>query len=337
MNGNWLDWLAGGGSAAGQAGEQRRSLARALLLMAVGALSSAALVAIGILLFGDFGETEGRILLTVLAIAGYSLLGLAATTALGRAPIWLAPTGLGVSAVGFVLFVALIWTEPAGSLLGRLMGTCSVVAVAIAHAALLLLLTRQAGGTAAAQVRRATLVASSVLTAMLVVILLADWEPPELYGRLLGAVAVLTVLGSLLVPILWKLSAGAAGVAPKGWESGAAEAEAVGGARLDLRYRGRTFIVQAVECEYPERGCAVEAWELARGRRAPVAGLGDLGAPDEPHAALGGAVQRIAAIVDEDERARRSLAEASGAPRRADRVPGAASSGLIDGSRLKAG
>jgi hypothetical protein len=294
----WHAPFAEFGSTTGRSGGQRRSLARALLLLAIGALSLAALVAIGILLFGDFGETEGKILLTVLAIAGYSLLGLAATTALGREPLWLAPTGLGVSAVGFVLAVSLIWTTPEGSVLGRLMGTFLVLAVAMAHAALLLLLTRHAGGTAAEQVRRVTLVASSVLTAMLVVILLADWEPPELYGRLMGAVAVLAVLGSLLVPILWKLSAGA-GVAPeRGWGSGAAETETGAGARLDLRYQGRTFVVRAFEREHPTAGFAVEAREVAGGGRKPVAGLADQATHDDPHAALGFAVQRITTVVD---------------------------------------
>src|SRR5688572_20751318 len=227
MGRRWHDWFKDRGSEPDQAGEQRRLLARALLLMAIAALSLAALAAIVILLFGSFGETEGKILLTVLAIAGYSLTGLAATTALGRAPLWLGPTGLGVSAVGFVLAVSLIWTTPEGSLLGRLMGTFFVLAVAIAHAALLLLLTRHVGEKSVLIARRATLVASSVLSVMIIVPMLSAWEPAAGYFRLLGAVAVLAVLGTLLVPILWKLAAGAD--APRGWATGAVEAEGAGG------------------------------------------------------------------------------------------------------------
>src|SRR4051812_39583356 len=90
---------------------QRRSLTRAFLLLTIVALSSAALVAIGILLFGGFGDTAGKILLTVTAIAGYSLLALAATTALEREPGWLGPNGLGVSGAGFLLTLWLIWSD----------------------------------------------------------------------------------------------------------------------------------------------------------------------------------------------------------------------------------
>lgn len=45
---------------------------------------------------------------TAVAVAGYSLTGLAATIVLGRRPTWLAPLGLGASAAGFVPMVALI-------------------------------------------------------------------------------------------------------------------------------------------------------------------------------------------------------------------------------------
>jgi hypothetical protein len=286
---------------------QRRSLARALLLLTIGALCLAALVAIGILLFGNFGETEGKILLTVVAIAGYSLLGLAATTALGRGPGWLGPLGVGVSAVGFILFVGLIWIAPEGSLLGRLMGTFLILAVAIAHAALLLLLTRRTSGGPVGTVRRATLAASAVLTGMIVVPILTEWEPSGIYVRLLGTIAVLAALGTLLVPILWKLTAGAD--AQKGQTAGEAKSDSAGTVSLELRYRGRIFTVEATERGRPTPGFAVVAWEVTSAGREPVALLADQDFQEDSHIALASAVRQITAEVDRDDRTTRPLAE----------------------------
>jgi hypothetical protein len=305
----WHAAFAELGPAAGQTDGQRRALARALLLLAIGALCLAALVAIGILLFGNFGETEGKILLTVVAIPGYSLLALAATTALGRIPVWLGPLGLVVSAVGFVLFVGLIWTTPEGALLGRLMGTFLVLAVALAHAALLLLLTRRIGEGPVHTVRRATLAASSVLTVMIIVPLLSEWEPPGTYFRLMGTMAVLTVLGTLLMPILWRLTGGAG--AAKGWIAAVAEAEVAPGAQMEVRYKGRSFVVHAVACAPPTPGFAVAVWEVTPAGREPVAGLTNHGVHDDAPAALAFAVQQITEAVDEDDRNAGSAAMSS--------------------------
>lgn len=300
MKYDWLDWFTEQAATTGTADGRRRSLARVLLVLTVGSLCLAALVAITVLLFGDFGETEGKILLTVLALAGYSLLGLGAATAAGRKPSLLAPSGLGISAGGFVLFVVQTWAEPDGELIVRLTSTFLALAVAIAHAALLLLLTRHAGGTAAEQVRRATLAASSVLTVMIIVPLLTTWEPSETYLRLMGAMAVLTVLGSLLVPIVWTLAGRDAGQNER--EPGARRVGGDGRTLLDLRYMGRTFAVQVDERDAPPRGFAVAAWEITAVGREPVLGLEEQGVINGRHAALAFAVQRIAEAVDRGSR-----------------------------------
>jgi hypothetical protein len=64
---------------------------RLVLLAVAGLLTAAAALAIGILLFGDFGSTEGRILATTALLAGYGLLtraarGLRAVDAAGGNP-----------------------------------------------------------------------------------------------------------------------------------------------------------------------------------------------------------------------------------------------------------
>lgn len=286
----------------GLAGGRRHSLARALLLTVIAALCIAALVAIGLLLFGNFGETEGKILLTTLAIAGYSLLGLAATTALGRETFWLGSLGLGVSAIGFVLFVSLIWINPQGDLLGRLMGTFLVLAIAIAHAALLLLLTRRGGERGVLAVRRLTLLTSSALSLMIIFPIVSGWEPGQLYARAMGAVAVLTVLGSLLVPVLRKLAG----------ETSAPEAETEARDRLEIRYRDRTFVVQTYRAQ---AGFAIDAWEVVKGARAPSLALPQTAPFPDGHAALAFAVQHITSSVDDEDLPRQRFATRRGAAR----------------------
>lgn len=290
MRGSWRDLFTDRGLETEHGGVRQRSLARALLVMVIGALCLAALVAIGLLLFGNFGETEGKILLTTLAFAGYSLLGLAATSALGREPTWLGPLGLVVSAIGFVLCVSLIWVGPESELLGRLMGAFLVLGVAIAHASLLRFMTRDVSEGSVVTVRAATLVASSTLSAMIIVLILSGWEPGGVYFRILGVVAVLAVLGSLLVPVLWKLAGGT--LAPK--------AEAPASDQLEVRYKGRTFVVRSGYRAEPPAGFTVEAWEIVNGGREPVREVAGTEPLPDPHGALALAVRNITAAVDSD-------------------------------------
>ena len=273
---------------------RRRSLARALAVAAVGALCLAALVAIVIFLFGQFGETEARLLGTAVSVAGYSLTGLAATTMLGRRPTWLAPLGLGASGAGFVLMVTLIWTSPNDGLLPRATMSVLVLAVAISHAALLL--PRRADLPLPGVVLRATLAASAVLAAMLIALILFAMEPGEFYFRLLGVAAVLDVLGTLLVPILRKVGSGDASAAP------VPRLEAGDGAgpdfAMEVKFRGRTFSARATRATPPDSGFAAKAWEVTNAGQAPIAILAGAARCEEPHEALALAVLHIARVVD---------------------------------------
>jgi hypothetical protein len=273
------------------------ALARALVAAAVGTLCLAALVAIGIFLFGEFGETEARLLGTAVTVTGYSLTGLAATTALGRRPTWLAPLGLGASVVGFVLMVALIWTTPDDGLLPRATMSALVLAVAIAHAALLL--PRRADFPLPGAVLRATLAASAVLAAMLIVLILTAVEPGEFYFRLLGVAAVLVVLGTLLVPISRKVAGGKVGSGP------GAQSEAGEGPGHDLEmavtFKGRSFAARATRDGFTGRGFVAEAWEIASTGRDAIASLAQTTPLDDPYEALALAVLYIARTADVGE------------------------------------
>jgi hypothetical protein len=282
--------VAGAGFASQGAREQRRTLLRVFAVMAVSALCLAALVSIVIFLFGSFGETERRLLATALAVAGYSLTGLAATTRIGRRPVWLGPLGIGVSGLGFVLAISLIWTSPEGDLLVRLTGSVTVLAIAIAHASLLL--PHRPDQRLTAAVLAATLVMLGVLAAMLIVQMLFALEPSDWYLRWMGVVAVLTVLGTLLVPILRKVTAkpGEPAAAGPAAQAGEAEAEAV---RMMIQFSGRTFEVQATYREAPLPGYAAGVWEISAGGKVGVPDLPPVAPQPDPYTAMSHAVLHL--------------------------------------------
>ena len=94
---------------------------RILLLVVAGLLTASALLAIGILLVGHFGSTEGRILGTTALLAGYGIVALPAVMLLDQGrfrPLALASATLAV--VGAVLALALVWTPSAGDTFGRI-------------------------------------------------------------------------------------------------------------------------------------------------------------------------------------------------------------------------
>jgi hypothetical protein len=169
---------------------------RLLLRGIVAALTATALLAVGILLFGDFGETEGKILGTTAMLAGYGLLALPAGFLVDqRRFAWLAWAVLGLAAAGFAVAATTVWTE-AGETLGKATLTVTVFAVAA---------TQAAAQLAGRRTTRALFAASVALVlAVAVMASAAAWGEIDssVYYRLLGAIAVLDVLVVALQPIL---------------------------------------------------------------------------------------------------------------------------------------
>lgn len=270
--------------------ERRRTLLRVFAVMAVSALCLAALVSIAIFLFGSFGETETRLLATALAVAGYSLTGLAAATRIGRRPGWLGPLGIGVSGFGFFLTTSLIWVAPEGDLLSRLAGSVTVLAIAIAHASLLL--PRHPDRRVTASVLAATLAMLALLAAMLITLMLFALEPGDWYFRWLGVVAVLTVLGTLLVPILRK-SVAKPGEPPAVIQAAPAVEAQAEPVRVVIQFSGHTFEVEAAYRDAPHPGYWVEVWEIFAGGRVGVADLPLVAPQPDPYTAISLAVLQV--------------------------------------------
>ena len=175
---------------------------RFLLLAVAGLLSASALLAIGILLLGHFGDTEGRILSTTALLAGYGLVALPSTILLdqGRSRS-LAYTGLGLALVAAALSMAAVWTEDPPEWLGKTMGTAAVVAVVAAQVAALTARRRDGDPVYVRRLFAFSCVLAAVVAAMAAAAIW--WEIDSSgYYRVFGAVFVLDLLTVALQPIL---------------------------------------------------------------------------------------------------------------------------------------
>ena len=186
------------------AGVSMTALRTVFLRVVVASLSVTAVVAIVALLVGDFGETEGRILLTTASIAFFSLLSLPAGVLLdqGRlAPIAWAVFGL--SAAGLLLALEIVWVEwddPRDAVWKALV---VVAAFDAALAQIAATQSRRVPSDPAWVIRLAQLSAASGLLLAALISLAALLEiDHDGYYRALAAVAVATVLFALLQPIL---------------------------------------------------------------------------------------------------------------------------------------
>lgn len=185
-----------------------RTARRSAIIAIVVSLSLSALIGIITLLSGDFGETQGKVLLTTLLLAGFSITVLCHLAVVGRALQVVGFVGVGVSAVALVAGLLLIWrdwgnyddVEP----LLKTFGVFGVLAVSFAHANLLLLLGQRRNQT----VRLLLYITVAIIGAVALLLCLpiatggeipgdnGDW-----YWRLLGVVAILDVLGSIVLPV----------------------------------------------------------------------------------------------------------------------------------------
>jgi hypothetical protein len=185
---------------------------RVLLLIVVAALCAAAAFAIAVLVMGEFGPTQGRILTTSGAVAAFGLLSLPAAVLLdqGRSRP-LAGALIAAAALGFALFVVMIWSgdDPPATLVRTVASVC-VVAVALAQSAAVWARRRDDDP----RVVRGLLAASWALAgALALVVIVAVWLQIDsaVYYRLLGVLVVLDLLLVALQPTLARLHAARAG------------------------------------------------------------------------------------------------------------------------------
>jgi MFS family permease len=175
---------------------------RLVLLAVAGLLIAAAALAIGILLFGDFGSTEGRILATTALLGVYGLLALPAAILRdqGRKPA-LAAAVIVLALAAASLTIATVWSDEPSDAVGKALGTINGLLVAAVQPAALTLRRREHDAPVVRMLFAASSALVLVLASMLTVLLWAELDS-ERYGRIFGALIVLDVLLVALQPIL---------------------------------------------------------------------------------------------------------------------------------------
>jgi hypothetical protein len=178
-------------------------LRRIFLLGAAAIVSVAALVAIGTVLSGDFGETEGRIFATLATTFAAGSTVLAGLACLGRGvsrPLGVA--GVVLASAGFLLWSAEIWGEYDSDGYWKLVGVLTAWTLA-----LLVVMTTRLMLTSPALVRRlypATAAAAAGAAALASVMILREqgdgWQ-------LFAVLLILALLGEALAPILERFTA----------------------------------------------------------------------------------------------------------------------------------
>jgi hypothetical protein len=178
------------------------SVKHLLLHLFIGTLVLAALVGIYVLLFGTFGKTEEKILLTTLSISYFSVTSLACAAAFEkRRYLLLSIPGLVVSIAGFAIFLPSLW---AGWLdhdpIARITAILAVFSFSFAQACLLSLVSLE---RRAAWVYYAAVAAILALAAIISVMILRDQGDWLL--RLAGTVGIVDGCLSLCIPVLHRL------------------------------------------------------------------------------------------------------------------------------------
>lgn len=183
-------------------------LKRTFLLGVIGSLSLAALLGIWAFLFGNFGDTEFKIIMTTLTAALFSMTSLGAAVVLERGRWRIGMIGtFALSGLGLVIYLLMIWIEPSWQWYWyewtfKVMVIIAVWAVALPHMALLSLATLKGlyrwvrRGAVGAVLSLATLITLGVI-----------FEPNEdFWIRLVGVFGILTALGTIIVPVLVKVA-----------------------------------------------------------------------------------------------------------------------------------
>ena len=175
---------------------------RVLLLVVAGLVSAVAALAIGILLFGDFGSTEGRILATTALLAGYALLTLpAAILRDQRRHPRLTTLVVALAVAGAALASTAVWLNEPSDTLGKTIGTVTACLLAAVQVSALAARRREQDPRTVRGLFAASSVLAGVVAAMFAVLMWAEIDR-EGYARVFGALIVLDALLVVLQPIL---------------------------------------------------------------------------------------------------------------------------------------
>jgi hypothetical protein len=187
-----------------QDGQLKRAFLKGLIVF----LTLAAAIGIGILIFGSFSETEGKILATTGVLAMYSFLGLCCSMTSGKSyAVPLALSGITVTVIGAITMICATWDVFSVIHNIRWITVPLVLSGTAAHLSLMMLI--EPVNETVTLIRRATLGAIGIVT-LITLIMIYGETAEEILVRALGVFAILDVLGTMATPVLnrvWRVKA----------------------------------------------------------------------------------------------------------------------------------
>lgn len=189
---------------------QSNKILRATIWVAIGALIAAALVCVVWVLIGDSNGIVGKAFLTILLLAGFAGVSIAESNMAQNRPTWLALTSM-ISWVLILLVGAfLIWMPTSGYFgagaerVFKFIVIALIIQGALLHARLFLKAFQRHQTTFTSIVIYVTIGLVVILMVMLVLPLMTDefvtYRP--LYWRVVVALAILSAVGTALLPLV---------------------------------------------------------------------------------------------------------------------------------------
>jgi hypothetical protein len=182
------------------------NLKRLFLYTLIGSVALSAVLGIGVIILGSFGELESRVLMTTFTITLTSILGLACGAYYDSKNARVLPTvGIAFSLIAAILGIYMIWAGDDGiSAIWKSAATASLLATSSALVCLISLATLDKRFLWS---RYLIYVCVSLLSAILLYIL---WFEPEsssdFVGRLIGVLSIVIAALTVVTPVFHKLS-----------------------------------------------------------------------------------------------------------------------------------
>ncbi len=183
------------------------SLKRLFLYVLIASVAVSALIGIGVLLFGDFGERETRILMSTLIVTAVSVLGLTCGACVEAGKGRVIPfAGIVFSVICGILWMVMLWSafDPERDVFVHTLMSATVLALACSHVSLLSLarLDRRFAWS-----RIAVHVFIWSLTALLLVVFWTDIDPSQnMIARVMGVLSIVIAALTVVTPVFHYMS-----------------------------------------------------------------------------------------------------------------------------------
>ena len=170
------------------------------LISLIGSLCISAFIGVIIFLIGNFGELEMRILGTTISIGIFSLIGLFFANLCEKNKVLLfSSTGLIFTILGFLINVLFIWDLLDDEIYWKSMLIFIIITLSALHAALIMLL--KSNNLVNTSIM-ATLLMIGLVAIFLISLVILDGDVSAFVFRILGAIAILDGLGTIVTPLL---------------------------------------------------------------------------------------------------------------------------------------